>query len=73
MLNKPIDEVSFNLKSFRELEEISKLSLKEGETIIKINLSDKTSNYNFQLKNKRNIDRKTINLLRNKEISAIIS
>ena len=73
LLNKPIDEVSFNLKSFRELEEISKLSLKEGETIIKINLSDKTNNYNFQLKNKRNIDRKTINLLRNKEISAIIS
>ena len=28
---------------------------------------------NFQLKNKRNLDRKTVNLLRNKEISAIIN
>ena len=41
--------------------------------VIKIKIDDKNNNYNFQLKNKRNIDRKTINLLRNKEISAIIS
>ena len=35
-------------------------------------MSDENNNFNFQLKKKRNIDRKTINLLRNKEISAII-
>ena len=29
--------------------------------------------FHFRLKNKRNLDRKTINLLRNKEISAIIN
>ena len=33
----------------------------------------KNNDFNFQLENKRNIDRKTINLLRNKEISAIIN
>ena len=46
---------------------------KMGDTVIKIKLSDQDDNFNFQLKNNRKIDRKTINLIRNKEISAIIS
>jgi DNA polymerase-3 subunit alpha len=73
LLNKPISEVTFNLKSLKELDDISNYLPKNGDTLIKIKLSDKNNDYNFQLKNKRNIDRKTLNLLRNKEISAIIS
>ena len=73
ILNKPINEVIFNLKSVKELDEISKFLPKNGDTIIKIRLTDKNNDFNFQLENKRNIDRKTINLLRNKEISAIIN
>jgi len=72
-LNKPIEEVTFNLKSLRELDEITEFLPMDGNTLIKIKISDKNNNLNFQLKNKRNIDRKTINLIRNKEISAIIS
>ena len=73
LLNKPIDEVTFNLKSLKELDEISKFLDKNGDTSIKVKLSDQNNNFNFQLGNKRKIDRKTINLLRNKEISSIIS
>ena len=73
LLNKPIEEVTFNLKSLQELSEISKFLPKSGDTLIKIKLSDEKNNFDFQLKKKRNIDRKTINLLRNKEISAVIS
>ena len=73
LLNKPIEEVTFNLKSLQELSEISKFLPKLGDTLIKIKLSDEKNNFDFQLKNKRNIDRKTINLIRNKEISAVIS
>ncbi len=73
LTNKPINEVIFNLKSLKELDEVSKFINQDGNTSIKIKLSDKTQMLNFWLKNKRNIDRKTINLLRNKEISAIIS
>jgi len=73
LINMPIKEVTFNLKSTKELNEISKVLSKNGDTSIKIKLSNSNENFNFQLKNKRNIDRKTINLLRNKEISAIIS
>ena len=73
LINKPVQEVTFNLKSLKELEEISKFLNRNGDTLIKIKIDDKNNNYNFQLKNKRNIDRKTINLLRNREISAKIS
>jgi len=73
LLNKPIQEVTFNLKSQKELDEISKFLPSNGDTVIKIHISDQNNEFKFQLKNKRNIDRKTVNLLRNKEISAIIS
>ena len=72
LLNKPIDQVTFNLKSLKELNEISNFLPENGETIIKIRLSDENNYFNFQLNKKRNIDRKTLNLLRNKEISSII-
>ena len=72
LLNRPIEEVTFNLKSLRELDEISRYLSANGQTLVKIKLSDESNNFDFQLKNKRNIDRKTINLLRNKEISAIL-
>ena len=72
LINKPIEEVTFNLKSLKELDEITKFLPKHGETLIKINLSDDKNNLKFQLKNKRNIDRKAINLLKNKQISTII-
>ena len=73
ILNKPIEEVVFDLKSLKELDEVSKYLVNKGETLIKIKIQDKDSYLNFNLENKRNIDRKAINLLRNKEISAIIS
>ena len=72
LLNKPIDEVTFNINSLKGLDAISKFLSKNGDTSIKIELSDEKNNFSFQLKNKRNIDRKTINLIRNKEIFAII-
>tara|TARA_B100001175_G_scaffold259226_1_gene227905 strand:- start:83 stop:3499 length:3417 start_codon:yes stop_codon:yes gene_type:complete len=72
LLNKPINKVTFNLKSLKELDEISKILPEKGKTLVKINFNDKEKNFNFLLTNKRNIERKTINLLRNKEISAII-
>ena len=73
ILNKPIEQVVFDLKSLKELDEISKYLVNKGETLIKIKIQDKDSYLNFNLENKRNIDRKAINLLRNQEISAIIS
>ncbi len=72
LINKPIEEVLFNLKSLNELSEISKIIPDEGNTIVKIKLRDQNNELDFTLKNKRNIDRKMLNIIRNKEISAII-
>ncbi len=72
ILNKPVEEVVFDLKSLKELDEISKYLDKEGETLIKIKIQDKDNYLNFTLEKRRNIDRKILNLLRNKEISAIM-
>ena len=41
--------------------------------MININIKNKEMGLNFKLENKRNLDRKTLNLIRNKEISAIIN
>ena len=72
LLNKPIEEVLFNLKSIKELNEISKIISNEGSTTVKIKLNDQKNALNFTLKNKRNIDRKKLNIIRNKEISTTI-
>ena len=73
ILNKPIKEVTFDIKSLRELDDLSKSMNKNGETLVNINLHDDDSDFNFQLEKKRQLDRKTLNLLRNKEILSTIS
>ena len=73
LFNSPINEVTFDIKSFNELDEISKFTNKNGKTLVSFKLQSKDNNLKFQLANKRDLDRKTINLLRNKQISAIIS
>ena len=73
LTNKPIEQVTFDIKSLDQLNEISKILDKNGDTLINIIIHDDKNDLSFQLKNKRNLDRKTLNLLRNKEISAIIN
>ncbi len=73
LINRPIKEVLFKIKSLKELDEISKFLINKGETIVKININENDSNLSFELKNKRDLDRKTLNLLKNKEISTFIS
>ena len=73
LTNKPIEQVTFDIKSFHQLDEISKILNKNGDTLINIRLHDDENDLSFQLKNRRNLDRKTLNLIRNKEISAIIN
>jgi len=69
LFNGSIKEITLNIKSKEQLDEIQKFLDEKGETIVHINYSSKTEVQNFQLKTPRNIDRKSINILRNKEIS----
>ena len=72
LFNKPVNEITFNLKSIEDIDKISNLVCEEGTTEVKINIKDKNNEISFKLKNKRLIDRKAINILRNNDISTII-
>ena len=69
LFNSTIKEITLNLTSKEQLKEIQNFLNEKGDTLVHINLLDKTEIQKFKLKTPRNIDRKSINLLRNKEIS----
>jgi len=73
LFNSPINEVSFEIKSNDELKEISKILNENGKTVVNINLTTKDNILKFKLKNARNLDRKSLNLLRKQQIQAIIT
>ncbi len=72
LLNNPIKNITFNLNSIKDLNELSKFLVDPGETKIKIRINENNKILDFQLQNGRKLDRKTVNLIRNREISAII-
>ena len=69
LFNKPISEVQFILKNLKQIEEISDLIKNEGSTEIKISVKDQNKNILFKLKNKRYIDRKSLNIIKKHDIS----
>ena len=73
LFNSPINEVSFDIKSHSEVDEISKILKEDGKTFININMTVAEKELRFKLKNTRNLDRKSLNLLRNENISSTIS
>ena len=73
MFNSPINEASFDIKSEEDMNEISKLINEDGKTSININLMDNDKTLKFRLKNLKNLDRKSLNLLRKRGISSSIS
>ena len=68
LFNSSISDITFSINSIEEIDRISKFLNKEGKTLINISFKNEENNLLFQLKNKRELDRKTINLLRNKQI-----
>ena len=72
LFNKPVGEIIFNIKSTDDIDKISDFLKEEGTTEVKINLENNNNNISFKLKDKRFIDRKVINILRNNDISTII-
>ena len=72
LFNKPVNEIEFNIKSTKDIDKISNLVDEEGTTEVKININDENNEISIKLKNKRLIDRKAINILRNNDISTTI-
>ena len=69
LFNSSIKEITLNLTSKDQLKDIQRFFDEKGETVVHINFSSETETHKFKLKSLRNVDRKSINFLRNKEIS----
>ncbi len=72
LFNNPIKEITFNINSEEQMKIIENYLKINGNTIVNISISNNSEIQSFKLKNLRNIDRKSINILRNKEIELII-
>ena len=73
LFNNSIKEITLNLTSKEQLKDIHNFLDEKGETLVFINYSSETETYKFKLKSLRNIDRKSINILRSREISLNIN
>ena len=68
LFNKPISEVKFKIKSKDQIDKLSNILNKDGDTRISIELENEENTLLFKLENPRKVDRKSLNLLKNKKI-----
>ena len=73
LINKPISEVLFKITSPNQLEKISNLLAENGKTNVNIEFDNGENKLFFKLENPRNLDRKTLNLIKNQQIQAEIN
>ena len=73
LFNSPINEVSFDVKTDEDVNEISKLLNEDGKTIVNVILTENDKKLEFRLKNQKNLERKSLNLLRKRDISITIN
>ncbi len=71
--NKPIHKVTFILDDIKKLEELNFLNNSKGDTLVKFQILENNNVFNFILNEKRKIDRKLLNLLKNKDIYTVIN
>jgi DNA polymerase-3 subunit alpha len=72
LLNKPISKIVFNITNPNQINDISKLIQEDGSTEVNFKIKDRDNDLVFRLKNKRSVDRKSINLIKNQDISTTI-
>ena len=65
VIDKPINELKIKIKNIEDIEKINKLILEAGKTKVIIDVEDDKKRITFQLNEKRKIDHKTLNLMRN--------
>ena len=73
LFNSPINNVCFEVSSEDQVQMISNILKKNGKTSVNINLITDENILHFKLKNSKDLDRKSINLLRKQQIRATIS
>ena len=71
-MNKPIKEVTFEIKNLDQIDYLQKFLKIEGNTRVTFKLINKNNKHIFKLNKNRDISRQSINELKNKEILATI-
>jgi len=72
LFNKPISEIELKVQNHNKINEISNFIKKKGTTEVKINIKDNDKKFIFKLKNKRAVDRKSVNLMKKQDILTTI-
>ena len=72
-INQPIESVKFDLKNQSDIKVLQESLIEHGKTSVNIEYYHDNNIYSFELLNKRKIDRKLLNDLKNKEISSKIN
>ena len=72
LFNSPNNEECFEVSSKDQVQVISKILKENGKTLVNINLVTEDNILQFKLKNSKNLDRKSLNLLRKQQIQANI-
>tara|TARA_B100001741_G_scaffold270198_1_gene237667 strand:+ start:831 stop:4247 length:3417 start_codon:yes stop_codon:yes gene_type:complete len=68
LFNNPIKKILLKINSKKQLKILENYLEENGDTIVNISISNNFEIQDFKLKKTRNISRKSINILRNKEI-----
>ena len=72
LINRPINSISFKVKNAEEIDILSKMLKKDGDVEVNINVVSIDKAYKVKLKDRRFIDRKTVNLIKNQGILTTI-
>ena len=72
VIDKPIDEIKIKIQSLEAIKKFNKLNLEGGKTKVSIDIEINKKTLSFQLNEKRKVDHKMLNLLRNEENIEII-
>ena len=67
VIDKPLDEVTIKIKNIDDIVKINQLTLDAGKTKVIIDVEVDKKKMSFQLNEKRKIDHKMLNLMRNEE------
>ena len=67
VIDKPIDEIKIKIINIDDIKKINKLTSEEGKTKVIIDVEVDKKRMSFQLNEKRKIDHKMLNLMRNEE------
>ncbi len=73
LFDSPITKINFTLNNLEKIPELSKKLDKKGNVDVNIKVRENGTMLTFKLKNKREINRKSVNLLKNNDISSDIN